>query len=182
METAQDITKFITHHQYRWMDPVGGGTFEPDVSNFQPRIASILSKINSLLDLLDKSSHDYDTVAGIRDMIGTYTITRKKRREELETKIGTAPIWYKGFEPGVGKKPILPLSEINNHYQDWFGPKKHNNRLGRKTREIEDYVFGDWNSSEDITVRGGWVTISLSDAGIEYLNAVAKKITSYTTS
>jgi len=137
-----------------------GDNFDYDL--YRDKLDATIEKIDSLVDTLpvkQLSESEYDQwslnrsiVIEIRNTIGIYGITSKTYALESSIVFGSKILWYK--QNGNERPEIDPL--INGVWKDWLG------NMG-------------------ITESGGYVVVSLSDTGVEYLNGIADKVSSYTT-
>ena len=137
-----------------------GDNFDYDL--YRDKLDATIEKIDSLIDTLpvkQLSESEYDQwslnrsiVIEIRNTIGIYGITSKTYALESSIVFGSKILWYK--QNGNERPEIDPL--INGVWKDWLG------NMG-------------------ITESGGYVVVSLSDTGVEYLNGIADKVSSYTT-
>ena len=166
METTSNIrlniSPFLANLQ------ITGDNFDYDL--YRTKLDATIEKIDSLVDTLpvkQLSESEYDQwwkvsttswwslnrsiVIEIRNTIGIYGITSKTYALESSIVFGSKILWYK--QNGNERPEIDPL--INGVWKDWLG------NMG-------------------ITESGGYVVVSLSDTGVEYLNGIADKVSSYT--
>ena len=137
-----------------------GDNFDYDL--YRDKLDATIEKIDSLVDTLpvkQLSESEYEQwirarsiVIEIRNTIGIYGITSKTYALESSIVFGSKILWYK--QNGNERPEIDPL--INGVWKDWLG------NMG-------------------ITESGGYVVVSLSDTGVEYLNGIADRVSSYTT-
>ena len=137
-----------------------GDNFDYDL--YRDKLDATIEKIDSLIETLpvkQLSESEYEQwsrarsiVIEIRNTIGIYGITSKTYALESSIVFGSKILWYK--QNGNERPEIDPL--INGVWKDWLG------NMG-------------------ITESGGYVVVSLSDTGVEYLNGIADRVSSYTT-
>jgi hypothetical protein len=152
--TTMNISPFLANLQ------ITGDNFDYDL--YRAKLDVTIEKIDSLVDTLpvkQLSESEYDLwsrarsiVIEIRNTIGIYDITSKTYALESSIVFGSKILWYK--QNGNERPEIDPL--INSTWHDWLG-------------------------NMDITESGGKVVVSLSDTGVEYLNGIADRVSSYTT-
>jgi hypothetical protein len=153
--TAMNISPFLANLQF-----IMGNNFDSDL--YHTKLDATIGKIDSLVDTLpvkqlseskyDQWSRDRSIAIEIRNTIGIYFITSKTYAQESSIVYGSKILWYK--KNGNTQPEIHPV--INGVWKDWLGDK-------------------------GITESGGYVVVSLSDTGVEYLNEIANKVSSYTT-
>jgi hypothetical protein len=155
-----NISHFLTPLQIQlW----SGHKFQP-IETYERRVKGTLEKLDSLLHSLDALSGtpyggwglDLDTISALRDTIGIYSIISQSERDTFNSSV----LWYKDKghndkENKIGS--ITGKDELHSTWQDWLG----------------DY---------SITHIGGKVIVSLSDEGVSYLNGIADKVRSYSSS
>jgi hypothetical protein len=129
---------------------------------YRDKLDATIGKIDSLVDTLpvtqlseseyDQWSRDRSISIEIRNTIGIYFITSKTYALESSIVYGSKILWYK--KNGNTQPEIDPL--INSVWKDWLG-------------------------DSSITESGGYVVVSLSDTGVEYLNEIANRVASLIT-
>jgi hypothetical protein len=155
--TAVNLSPFVTPLQIR---DGAEYLFQP-LDSYRRRINETIGKIDSLVDILpatqlseseyDQWSRDRSIAIEIRNTIGIYFITSKTYAQESSIVYGSKILWYK--KNGNTQPEIDPF--INGVWKDWLGDK-------------------------GITELGGYVVVSLSDTGVEYLNGIADRVASLT--
>ncbi len=152
--TAMNISPFLANLQF-----IMGNNFDSDL--YRTKLDATIEKIDSLVDTLpvkqlseskyDQWSRDRSIAIEIRNTIGIYFITSKTYAQESSIVYGSKILWYK--KNGNTQPEIDPF--INGVWKDWLGDK-------------------------GITELGGYVVVSLSDTGVEYLNGIADRVDSLT--
>jgi hypothetical protein len=137
-----------------------------DIDSYKLRIESTVKKLDSLSHSLHQIEGlpgrlpyggwylDSVTISTIRDTIGVYAIISQKEREIFKSTM----LWYKQVHSvywGVMTN-IDGKDELHSTWQDWLGDR-------------------------EITQLGGRVVVSLSDEGVNQLNEIADRVSSYTT-
>ena len=172
MTNQTNISHWLHSIQYPY------GTYEKmsSIDDYTLRIWDIRKKINSMLDIwfhsvsTSKSKLNFGNmntwdIMDIRDAIGVYGIYHcdDPRRVIAPSNV----LWYQVDRPSNDSRPYIEKKNFNG--KDFV--------VRKQGKEWIDY-FGD---DKIIIDRGGWVIVSLSDEGIEYLNEIADKVASVVT-
>ena len=160
MENTMNISPLLTNLQFSNL-PEYGREFR-NIDSYKLRIESTVKKLDSLFDSLHQFEGlpgrlsyggwylDRDTISTIRDTIGVYYITTQSEREVFNSPV----LWCKHPKGGLVSS-ISGNDELHSTWQDWLGDR-------------------------EITQLGGRVVVSLSDEGVNQLNEIADRVSSYT--
>ena len=161
--TAMNISPLLTNLQFSNVMPYVMPGIR-DIDSYTLRIEGTMKKLDSLSHSLHQIEGlpgrlpyggwylDRHTISTIRDTIGIYAIISQREREIFKR----TALWYKQVHSKWGVMVNLHgKDELNSTWQNWLGDR-------------------------EITQLGGKVVVSLSDEGVNQLNEIADRVSSYT--